>query len=477
MLFIGERVGAGGPKIDIALDPLEGTTLTAKGGPNALAVIAMAEAGGFLNAPDTYMEKIAVGGGLPEDIVDLDATPLPRFRDYRVASAASAGLVAEAAGLIAGAERPMLMAGTSLKWSEGGPALRRFAEATNVPVFTNGMARGQLPMNHPQFFNRTRRDALGRADVVILAGTPLDFRMKYGASIPADTTIVQLDLDETLIGQNRAADVGLVGNLGANLDALLASLGDLDASAWSAELRALEADAEEALMSQLDSDEVPIDPMRLCREIADFVDTDDEMIVIGSILLLQFVGVPFALLFGHLGSRVGPKRTSSWRTRDGTHGGVTGRGGTERAAITARSSRSHRRHPSRCRRRCGCRCLQTAARAPHRAGRGPQRPAPRGRSVWRRARRSTPFPGSSGSGSSGRHRRARVPGYASQSRQWSSEPGLAKPTPSGVTASHHREASSLDAASNAAGSSSRLVSAAKGKPVRSRASKGASLWS
>ncbi len=75
MLFIGEKVGQGGIKVDIALDPLEGTTITAKGGPNALAVIAMAEQGGFLNAPDVYMDKIAVGGGLPAELVDLDATP------------------------------------------------------------------------------------------------------------------------------------------------------------------------------------------------------------------------------------------------------------------------------------------------------------------------------------------------------------------------------------------------------------------
>jgi fructose-1,6-bisphosphatase II / sedoheptulose-1,7-bisphosphatase len=75
MLYIGEEVGTGnGPKIDIALDPLEGTTITAKGGPNALAVIAMAEEGGFLNAPDTYMDKIAIGNGLPEGVVDLDET-------------------------------------------------------------------------------------------------------------------------------------------------------------------------------------------------------------------------------------------------------------------------------------------------------------------------------------------------------------------------------------------------------------------
>lgn len=76
MLFIGEKVGLGtGPQIDIALDPLEGTTLTATGGPNALCVLAMAESGQFLNAPDTYMDKIAVGGGLPDGVVDLDATP------------------------------------------------------------------------------------------------------------------------------------------------------------------------------------------------------------------------------------------------------------------------------------------------------------------------------------------------------------------------------------------------------------------
>ncbi|WP_339854498.1 class II fructose-bisphosphatase [uncultured Nisaea sp.] len=72
MLYIGEKVGNGGPKIDIALDPLEGTTITAKGGPNALAVVAMANEGGFLNSPDVYMDKIAVGGDLPEGVVDLD---------------------------------------------------------------------------------------------------------------------------------------------------------------------------------------------------------------------------------------------------------------------------------------------------------------------------------------------------------------------------------------------------------------------
>jgi fructose-1,6-bisphosphatase II / sedoheptulose-1,7-bisphosphatase len=81
MLFIGEKVGTGhGPRIDIALDPLEGTTITARGGANALAVIAMAEAGGFLNAPDVYMDKIGIGGELGE-IVDLDETPAVNLKN------------------------------------------------------------------------------------------------------------------------------------------------------------------------------------------------------------------------------------------------------------------------------------------------------------------------------------------------------------------------------------------------------------
>ena len=87
MLYIGEKVGAGGQAIDIALDPLEGTTITAKGGTNALAVIAMAEAGGFLNAPDTYMEKISVGPGFPKGIVDLDATPAENLKNLAKAKA------------------------------------------------------------------------------------------------------------------------------------------------------------------------------------------------------------------------------------------------------------------------------------------------------------------------------------------------------------------------------------------------------
>jgi fructose-1,6-bisphosphatase II / sedoheptulose-1,7-bisphosphatase len=81
MLYIGEKIGLGGPEVDIAVDPLEGTSITAKGGPNAMAVVALAPKGGFLHAPDIYMEKIAVGPGLPPGVVDIDEAPEKNLRE------------------------------------------------------------------------------------------------------------------------------------------------------------------------------------------------------------------------------------------------------------------------------------------------------------------------------------------------------------------------------------------------------------
>src|ERR1700710_1567293 len=85
ILFIGEKVGAGGPAMDIAVDPLEGTTLTAKAGPNAMATLALAEHGNFLHAPDIYMDKIAVGAGLPPGVVNLDDPVATNLRNLAAA--------------------------------------------------------------------------------------------------------------------------------------------------------------------------------------------------------------------------------------------------------------------------------------------------------------------------------------------------------------------------------------------------------
>jgi acetolactate synthase-1/2/3 large subunit len=192
-------------------------------------------------------------------------------------------LVEEAVAMIKAAERPMVMAGTGIKWSNGAAALNKFLETAKLPCYCNGMGRGTVPYDSPYFFNRTRRDYMAQTDCVILAGTLLDFRLRFGASIPADAKIIQMDLDATMIGQNRRADIGLVGNLGATFDDLIEVIEEsestLDWSGACAQWREKEVEAEAELQSKLTSGEVPIDPQRLCKEIADFV--DDEMIVIG----------------------------------------------------------------------------------------------------------------------------------------------------------------------------------------------------
>ena len=224
---------------------------------------------------------------IPMDVlhgeVDLEKIQIPKFRDYRISATAPQHLIEEGVDLLSRAQTPMVMAGTSLKWSEGGSHLESFLERTSLPCFVNGMARGEIAWDHPSFLSLTRKEALEKADLVILAGTPLDFRMKFGKSIPASAVIIQMDLDETLIGDNRAADLGLVGNIGMNFQLLTKEIErrelTIDSSRYRSQLRAREEELDSARRDEMDSQEVPIDPLRLCREIADFV--SDDMIVIG----------------------------------------------------------------------------------------------------------------------------------------------------------------------------------------------------
>ncbi len=223
---------------------------------------------------------------IPMDVlfgsVDLDRTPCPTpLPPARVAP--DPDQIDRALDMLAGAKQPMVMAGTGVKWSQGAEALNRFLDAMKMPCYCNGMGRGTVPHDSPYFFNRTRRAYLEQTDCVLLAGSLLDFRMRFGQSIPQEAKIIQMDLDATLIGHNRPADIGLVGNIGLAFDALTERARarglELDWSGVVEEWRRREIEEEESLAAQLGSDEVPIDPMRLCREIADFV--DDDMILIG----------------------------------------------------------------------------------------------------------------------------------------------------------------------------------------------------
>ncbi|MGB1880181.1 MAG: thiamine pyrophosphate-binding protein [Gammaproteobacteria bacterium] len=223
---------------------------------------------------------------IPMDVlageVELKDVRMPRIRTEPALQLPAKGDIEAALEILASAERPVMMVGTSVKWSNASAAVQRFIEAVHIPTFVNGMGRGTVRPGTPELLNRVRKEAIGQCDVFICAGVLLDFRLGYGRTIPADARIIQLDIENELIGTNRSADAAVVGNLSAAFDGMLeaASASKPDFSAWRDQLAAREAELEAAFSAELDSDEVPIDPLRLCREIRDFV-ADKDVILIG----------------------------------------------------------------------------------------------------------------------------------------------------------------------------------------------------
>jgi acetolactate synthase-1/2/3 large subunit len=217
--------------------------------------------------------------------VEWEDSPIPLIRTESPRISPDRDEVRNAIEALQRAERPMLMAGTSVKWSRGSAAMNKFIAETHIPTYTNGMGRGTVSPDSPEFLNRSRRDAMKQIDCIVLAGTLLDFRMRFGQSIPADATIIQLEMDATLIGQNRQTDVPLVGNLGCSFELLIEEMknqgAQLDFTSWRDQLREIENEAEAKILSKLDSDESPLDPQRMCREVRDWLDTLDSPIVIG----------------------------------------------------------------------------------------------------------------------------------------------------------------------------------------------------
>jgi acetolactate synthase-1/2/3 large subunit len=172
-----------------------------------------------------------------------------------------------------------------VKWSGAAAALNDFISETHIPTYTNGMGRGTVPPDSPEFLNRSRRAALKEIDLIVLAGTVLDFRMRFGQTIPPDAKVIQLDMDATLMGMNRETDVPLVGNLACSFELLSQEMKNqgvkLDFTAWRDQLRGIESEAEAKVQAALDSDESPVDPQRMCREVRDWLDTLERPIVIG----------------------------------------------------------------------------------------------------------------------------------------------------------------------------------------------------
>ena len=225
---------------------------------------------------------------IPMDIlsgeVEVDNVRFPDIRTTPPVLSPETASLEAALEILQQAERPVMMAGTSVKWSNASSSIQAFIEKTHIPTFVNGMGRGTVKPGTPELLNRVRKEAMQQCDVFICAGVLLDFRLAFGRSIPADAKIIQFDIENELIGTNRSADAFIVGNLSSSFrgmsEAIDAAGVNLDFSEWRNQLSARETELEADFSAQLNSDEVPIDPLRLCREVRDFV-ADKDVILIG----------------------------------------------------------------------------------------------------------------------------------------------------------------------------------------------------
>jgi acetolactate synthase-1/2/3 large subunit len=188
--------------------------------------------------------------------------------------------VARAAALLHDAERPVIMAGTNLYWGHGERALLELAEELAIPVFLNGLARGCVPADHELFFSRARSNGLKGADVALVIGVPMDFRLGFGQSFGEEAELVVIDRAEPVRDHPRPVAAELYGSIGGILDALRSSSGaGADTRPWVDELRRVETERRAAERADLDDDRAPLHPMRLYRELGEVLDRD--AIVIG----------------------------------------------------------------------------------------------------------------------------------------------------------------------------------------------------
>lgn len=209
---------------------------------------------------------------------DPEAPVAPR--DPEGGPEAEGGQLDRAIALLRDAERPVVMAGTNLYWAHGEHALRELVEELNIPVFLNGMARGCIPADHELAFSRARSDGLKGADVAIVIGVPMDFRLGFGAAFGEQTELIVVDRAEAIRDHPRPVAAELVGSIAGSLRALAAGArGAQDTRAWVAQLRASETEKRAAEAAELTDGRSPLHPMRLYKELAEVVDRD--AIIIG----------------------------------------------------------------------------------------------------------------------------------------------------------------------------------------------------
>jgi acetolactate synthase-1/2/3 large subunit len=191
---------------------------------------------------------------------------------------ADATALDRAAALLRAAERPVIMAGTNLYWGRGETALVELAEALGIPVFLNGLARGCVPADHSLFFSRARSAGLKEADVALVIGVPMDFRLGFGGAFGEETDIVAIDVAEPGREHPRAVAAELYGDVAGTLRALAGATGG-GTREWVAHLRETEDAKRAGERELLADDRAPLHPMRVYAGLAEVLDRD--AIVVG----------------------------------------------------------------------------------------------------------------------------------------------------------------------------------------------------
>jgi acetolactate synthase-1/2/3 large subunit len=216
-------------------------------------------------------------------VVEDRLAPIPTAYAHRRPTAPDGDSVRDLAALLARAERPVVMAGSGVYWDDAAPALEALADRVGLPVFMNGAGRGSLPHDHPQAFAQARGFALGQADVVLVLGTPLDFRLGYGRppSFAEGAEVAMVDCDPTELGRNRPLALGLASHIGLTLQTLAEALPRGVGARWApwlAALRKKEDELQAQLYAERLSDAAPISHYRLGHEIAAVVDRDTTVV-------------------------------------------------------------------------------------------------------------------------------------------------------------------------------------------------------
>ncbi len=223
---------------------------------------------------------------IPRDVldakVDVNKVTIPKAGQYRASTKVLADPddIEKLADILVKSERPCVLFGTQVWTCRATEAALEFARTLNIPAYMNGAGRGTFPPGDPHHFHRTRRMAFDKADVIVIVGTPFDFRMGYGKRLRADATVVQIDMDYRTVGKNRDISLGLVGDVGRILTAVTDATtgrtgnGAKKREAWMQELRAEEEKRYEQLLPDFKSDAVPINPYRVAYELNEFLTED-----------------------------------------------------------------------------------------------------------------------------------------------------------------------------------------------------------